>query len=78
MRKLMFTHLTTLGIRENRSVRYSLLRRVEVLETPYGKVRKKVSEGYGVHREKLEYEDLARIAKEKGISIQKVKKLIKQ
>ena len=78
MRKLMFTHLTTLGIRENRSVRYSLLRRVEVLETPYGKVRKKVSEGYGVHREKLEYEDLAHIAKEKGISIQEVKKLIKQ
>lgn len=78
MRKLMFTHLTTLGIRENRSVRYSLLRHVEVLETPYGKVRKKVSEGYGVHREKLEYEDLARIAKEKGISIREVKNLIKQ
>lgn len=78
MRKLMFTHLTTLGIRENRSVRYSLHRYVEVLETPYGKVRKKVSEGYGVHREKLEYEDLACIAKEKGISIQEVKNLIKQ
>lgn len=78
MRKLMFTHLTTLGIRENRSVRYSLHRRMEVLETPYGKIRKKVSEGYGVHREKLEYEDLARIAKENGVSIQEVRNLIKQ
>ncbi len=67
---LMFRHTTTLGIRENRSSRYTLQRRMEEIETPYGKVRLKQSTGYGVERRKYEYEDLARIAREKGVSIE--------
>lgn len=41
----------------------------EVLETPYGTVRCKVSSGYGVERRKCEHDDLALIANERGTSI---------
>ena len=76
LRKVMFQNLTTLGIREYRSVRVALNRHMETLETSYGTVRKKISEGQGVHREKLEYEDLAKIAKENHISIQEAREKI--
>ncbi len=67
--RAMFAHTATIGVRENRFRRHVLNRRVETLDTPYGEVRRKVSEGYGVRRGKYEYEDLARIAKEQGISL---------
>lgn len=72
MAELIFKHTTTIGIRENISRRYTLSRSVQKIQTPYGEVRKKISEGYGVKREKYEYEDLARIARERGMSIQEV------
>ena len=70
--KLMFRHTTTLGVRENRLNRYTLSRRTETEDTPYGPVRKKVAEGFGVSRAKYEYEDLARIAKENRISLNEI------
>ena len=76
MTGLIFAHTTTLGIRENVSKRYTMKRAVETVETAYGPVRKKTSEGYGVKKEKYEYDDLARIALEKGISISEVRKNI--
>ena len=78
MAELLFRYTTTLGVRENRLDRYALKRKVETLETPYGEVRIKKSNGYGVKRSKLEYEDLARIAREKGISIDDAEKLVKK
>ena len=72
----IFLHTTTIGIRENLMRRYVLERRIETLQTPYGTVRKKISEGYGVRREKYEHEDLARIAKEQGITLLEVKDLL--
>ncbi len=69
---LIFRHTTTIGIRENISRRYTLARSIQKIQTPYGEVRKKVSEGQGVTREKYEYEDLARIARERGMSIREV------
>lgn len=72
MAELIFKHTTTIGIRENLSRRYTLSRSMQKVQTPYGEVRKKISEGYGVTREKYEYEDLARIAREQGMSIQEV------
>ena len=72
----IFLHTTTIGIRENPMRRYVLERRIETLQTPYGTVRKKISEGYGVRREKYEHEDLARIAKEQGITLLEVKDLL--
>ena len=76
MVSLIFKHTTTLGIRESISKRYTLTRTMKEHETPYGVVREKVSEGYGVVRGKLEYEDLAKIAREQGMSLEDVKKLI--
>ena len=73
----IFKHTTTLGIRENISRRYTLNRKVETVSTQYGDVRVKKSEGFGVERSKYEYEDLARIAREKGISIEEVISSIK-
>lgn len=68
----IFQHTTTLGIRENISRRHTLSRRAETVSTEFGEVRKKVSRGYGVEREKYEYEDLARIARERGMSLSDV------
>ena len=48
-------------------------RREELRETPFGTVRFKKAEGYGVSREKPEYEDIARIAKEKDMSAAEVR-----
>ena len=73
---LIFRHTTTIGIRENVLDRFVLVRREETLETPYGPVRCKISEGYGTKRTKFEYEDLARIAREREISLEEAKALI--
>lgn len=72
----LFKYTTTLGIREVKTDRYVLDRRIETVDTPLGKVRRKVSSGYGVTRTKYEHDDLSRIADEKGMSIDEVRKLI--
>lgn len=76
MIRLIFRHTTTIGIRENISKRYTLHRTVDTLDTPYGEIRRKVSEGYGVTRSKLEYEDLARASRESGKSISEIRREI--
>ena len=68
----IFKYTTTLGIRENLIRRYALERRIETVETSYGPIRCKVSDGYGVERRKYEYDDSARIAKENDLSIETV------
>ncbi|MBQ0070567.1 MAG: nickel pincer cofactor biosynthesis protein LarC [Spirochaetales bacterium] len=73
MVSVIFRHTSTIGIRERVSSRYVLDRSMEEVETPYGTVHKKVSSGYGVRKEKLEYADLARIAKKEGLSLREVK-----
>lgn len=72
MARLIFTHTTTLGIREASCRRYTLERGFRTAQTPYGPVRVKTAEGWGVKREKAEYEDLARIARERGVSLEEV------
>ncbi|MBP5529805.1 MAG: nickel pincer cofactor biosynthesis protein LarC [Lachnospiraceae bacterium] len=74
MVSLIFKHTTTLGIRENVSKRYTLKREIVKKETSFGEIRVKRSEGFGVVREKYEYEDLSRIANEKNISIDEILK----
>ena len=76
MVRLLFEYTSTLGVRESRSNRYTLNRTVSKVDTPLGEVQKKQSEGYGVTKAKYEYEDIARIAREKGISLVDVIKLI--
>lgn len=76
MAKLIFKHTTTIGIRWHDLDRFVLDREIEDVDTPYGIIRRKVSKGYGVERTKYEYDDLSRIADEKGISISEILKNI--
>ena len=68
----IFKHTTTLGVRENISKRYFLDRSIETVSTEFGEIRIKRAEGYGVKREKYEYEDLAAIARKTGLSIEEI------
>ena len=76
MLKLVFRNTTTLGVRENVSRRYKLSRTIRKVDTEFGEVRKKVACGYGVTREKYEYEDIARIAKEQEMNLEEVARRI--
>ncbi len=71
-----FRHTTTLGVREVETKRYILSRTVDAKETALGAVRVKRSEGYGAVRTKVEYEDLARIAKERNITLSEAAALV--
>lgn len=64
MLRLIFKYTTTLGIREYTCRRYILERSQQIIETEYGPVHIKESKGFGVSRQKAEYEDLARIARQ--------------
>lgn len=77
MAREIFAHTTTIGIREKKCRRYVLDRAMSEVRTSWGDVRCKVSEGYGVKRSKYEYEDLAKIAAERGVSLEEVRQLIK-
>ena len=57
--------------------RYVLSREVEEKETEWGTVRIKRAKGMGVKKEKIEYEDLARIAREKNCSLNQLRKNMK-
>ena len=76
MVELLFLHTTTIGVRETRHDRYILRREEEIRQTPFGPVRVKRAEGYGVRREKPEYEDLRRIALEQGVSLRQAREMI--
>ncbi len=71
--KAIFKYTTTLGVRESLCNRYTLTREMSKIDTPYGEVRLKRSYGYGIKREKIEYEDLAGIARRTGKSIMELK-----
>lgn len=70
----MFKHTTTLGIRAVKCERATLTR--EIIETESVKIKR--SEGYGIKKEKAEFDDLARTADEKGISIFEAKKELRK
>lgn len=69
MVRLLLRHTSTLGVREYPCRRHTLNRTVETVDTPCGPVRKKISTGYGVRKEKYEYDDLARLANEQNLSL---------
>ena len=74
----LFRHTTTLGVRESVCPRHTLRRSFRTVETEAGPVRMKCAEGFGVRREKPEFEDLARIARERGISLREAAALVEQ
>ena len=75
--RCLFQHTTTLGVRCKNVVRRTLARSFRKAETPWGEVTVKQAEGWNVRREKPEYEDLAKIAREQGLSLREVKEQIK-
>ena len=76
--KELFKHTSTLGVRRQDMERYLLHREIIPRKTPLGEIRIKTAEGYGVRREKPEYEDIARLARENDASLHEVKKQIKE
>ena len=76
--RALFLHTSTLGVREFPCVRHVLERETRTVETSCGPVRFKRSAGWGVTREKAEYEDLARIAREKGVSLAEAAELARR
>ena len=70
--RLIFRHTSTIGIREYLCSRYTLRRTERTETTPYGDVRIKTAEGWGVRREKAEYEDAAALARKAGVPISQV------
>lgn len=76
MVRSIFRHTSTIGIRETSQRRYVLDREIRTVETELGEVRQKISRGYGVIRSKYEYDDLARIAREKDMSVEEVRERI--
>ena len=73
---VLFAHTTTLGVRESLCARYTLARSQRTVETEHGPVRVKEARGWGVTREKPEYEDVAKIAREQGLTLDQVKELL--
>ncbi len=65
----IFRLTTTLGVRRQTAERTVLPRRLETRETPAGPVREKIADTGNGQRSKLEYEDLARIARAHDISL---------
>ncbi|MBQ3791859.1 MAG: nickel pincer cofactor biosynthesis protein LarC [Clostridia bacterium] len=76
--RLMMKHTSTIGIREKAVKRYVLDRKSETIETDLGTVSVKTSAGYGVVRKKVEYEDLARIARENGLGLSEARRLVEK
>ena len=71
---VMMKHTTTLGIRRQDMSRYTLDRTIEMAGTPYGPVRVKTASGMGVQRRKAEYDDLAALAEQNGVSLETIRR----
>jgi len=73
MLQLIFKHTTTLGIREYSSNRHTLQRE----QTEFGSVKIKTSQGFGIKKSKLEYEEVAAMARKHDNSIAETEAHIK-
>lgn len=72
----IFKHSPTIGVKEF-SLKRSKLDRQEVLvETSLGRVRKKVSKGFGTEKFKYEYEDLRDLSLENDLSLKDLREKI--
>ena len=76
--RMLFEHTTTIGVRKNVLARAVLQRSEEEAETRWGRIRIKKSSGYGVTRNKIEYDDLARAARENGLSLYEMRKRVEE
>lgn len=70
---LLLKHTSTLGVRFTRFERMILDRENVIKQTPYGPVHVKRASGYGVTREKFEFEDLKKISDLTGKTIAQIR-----
>lgn len=77
MQTIIFKQTTTIGIRYRHEQRAVLERQIKEADTPYGKIRVKEVSHQGNTYMYPEYEDLKRIADEKGIAIKELYTLFK-
>ena len=69
----IFRHTSTIGVRIHTDRRYELARRSEQRKTPLGTIEVKISEGFGVRKEKIEFASLKEIAETSGKSVAEVR-----
>ncbi|MBQ9326912.1 MAG: nickel pincer cofactor biosynthesis protein LarC [Solobacterium sp.] len=70
---VIFRFTTTLGIRKTHYDRYVMRRHITEVETPYGVIRRKDAEGFGVTKSKYEYEDVVKASQNCGKSIREIR-----
>jgi uncharacterized protein (TIGR00299 family) protein len=70
--RTMLAETSSLGVRVRRERRYVLPRSVEEAATPFGTVRVKIATVDGQPRRTLEYDDVVRIARERGRPIAEI------
>lgn len=70
--KLILTHTTSLGVRCKKETRYILERSFYSVDTPYGLIRIKSAEGYGILKVKPEYDDVLAASKTHNIPFSEV------
>lgn len=71
--RLILRHTTTNGLRVRCCAKYFLKPGQEETETPWGTVRVKTAEGFGVTHRKMEFEDAAALARKHDIPLPKLK-----
>ena len=69
----IFRHTSTIGVRIHADRRYELARHSEQRKTPLGTIEVKISEGFGVRKEKIEFASLKQIAETSGKSVAEVR-----
>ena len=69
----IFRHTSTIGVRIHTDRRYELARRSEQRKTPLGTIEVKISEGFGVRKEKIEFASLKQIAETRGKRLAEVR-----
>jgi len=70
--KLMITHTTTLGVRTTKYRRLIMNRTTETIQTEYGDIRIKKAQGFGIAKQKPEYEDVQKAARKQNVPFQTV------
>lgn len=77
MKSILFTHTSTIGLRETLIRKNALVREEKIVNTPYGKVRVKQSYFDGkVVNAKPEFDDCKNLAKEHNLTILEIQKSV--
>ncbi|MCE5197033.1 MAG: nickel pincer cofactor biosynthesis protein LarC, partial [Negativicutes bacterium] len=73
---LILKHTSTIGVRQSTCKRYVLTSSYETVQTEFGPIQLKTSQGYGVCKTKAEFDDVAKAAKEHHLTIEAVMKAL--